>query len=74
MKEETKTEKLARIPSLINEAACKRALIEEAQSTKFYWKQFEPRVSKEAIEILKRAVRSAIVNHVSKLSSKGKTI
>jgi hypothetical protein len=60
--------------SLLNKSACRAKLIQEARDSKFYWRQFEPRVSAETLAMAERALLSWIRNHVSKLPSKGKTI
>jgi len=66
--------KLAPVPTVINRAEAKRMFIRIAQDTKFYWKQFEPRVSSDTLNQLQAYAESWIRNHVSKLPSKGKTI
>jgi hypothetical protein len=64
----------ARTSSLINRAEVRRKLIQEARDARYYWKQFEPRVSEATLALIERATLDAIRNHVSKLPSKGKTI
>ncbi len=60
--------------TLINHAEVRRRLVQEARDGRWYWQQFEPRVSAETYAIIERAALDAIRNHVSKLPSKGKTI
>ena len=67
-------DKLAPVPTVINRAEAKRMFIRVAQDTKFYWTQFEPRVSSDTLNQLQAYAESWIRNHVSKLPSKGKTI
>ena len=59
---------------LINRAAVKSKLIEHAQDTRYYWKQFDPRVSGATLDKIEALVGAAIRDIVQKLPSKGQTI
>lgn len=62
--------------SLINAAACKRKLIQEARNVAYHWKLAGEgiRVSKETLAMLERTVHTTIIKHVTNLQRKGKTI
>jgi hypothetical protein len=60
--------------SLLNRSTVRAKLIQEARDGRYYWQQFDPRVSEATLDLIERATLSAIRNHVSKLPSKGKTI
>ncbi len=60
--------------SLINRAEVKRKLVQQAQDTRFYWKQFEPRVSSATLDKIEAAVSAHIRSIVEGLPSAGKTI
>lgn len=63
-----------RLSSLINRAEVRRKLIQQAQDTRFYWKQFEPRVSEDTLAKIEASVSAHIRSIVERLPSKGKTI
>jgi hypothetical protein len=60
--------------SIINRTEAKKRLIRAAQADRYYFLQFEPRVSGKTLDDLEAYAESWIRNHVSKLPSKGKTI
>ena len=60
--------------SLINRAEVRRKLIMQAQDIRYYWKQFQPRVSKATLDKIEANVSAHIRSIVEKLPSKGKTI
>jgi hypothetical protein len=59
---------------IINRAAVRAKLIEHAEDTRFYWRQFKPRVSEATLDKIEAAVSAHIRSIVDRLPSKGKTI
>lgn len=69
-----KAASLCRTSGLINRAEVRRKLIQQAQDTRFYWRQFQPRVSEATLDKIEASVSAHIRSIVEKLPSAGKTI